>query len=239
MDANRYPRDVVDRVLARRGRLHAFESLESARTALLVVDMQTGFLREGSPGEMPSAREIVPGINRLADATRAAGGQVVWIISTYGPNESDRWPVLFDHIMSPERAAAFRGILTEGVEDHAVWPLLRQADGDAVVAKNRFSGFVGSAGRLESLLRERGIDTVLIVGTVTNVCCESTAREAAMLDFKTIMVSDANAGRSEAEDIETYSVFLAAFGDVMTADEVIALLEAGPSGNEQAASAAQ
>ena len=94
-------------------------------------------------------------------------------------------------------------------------------DADPVVHKNRFGGFIGSQGRLQRVLCELGVDTVLIVGTVTNVCCETTAREAAAYDFRTIMISDANGGRSAEEDAWTYAVCLASYGDVMTADEAM------------------
>lgn len=227
MEAERYPKEVVARVMLHRGRLHAFETLDPASTALLVVDMQVAFIRPGSQFEVPAARRVVPAINRLARGLRAAGGRVVWIVSTYGPRPADRWSLLFDHVMSPDVGQAFRAALSTGADGHAIWPELEVEPGDDVVGKNRFSGFAGSRGRLERLLRRRGIDTVLIAGTVTNVCCESTARDAAMLNFKTIMLSDANGGRSEAEDLVTYSVFLKAFGDVMSTEEVLAGLRAG------------
>ena len=72
-----------------------------------------------------------------------------------------------------------------------------------------------------AVLHDLGVDTVLVVGTVTNVCCETTAREAAAYDFKTIMISDANAAPLREEDAWTYAVCLASYGDVMTADEAL------------------
>jgi len=61
-------REIVERVLARRGRLHLFESLDPKRTALLVIDMQNAFVAPGAPMEVPAARAIVGPINRLAAA---------------------------------------------------------------------------------------------------------------------------------------------------------------------------
>jgi ureidoacrylate peracid hydrolase len=160
---------------------------------------------------------------------RQAGGHVVWLISTYGPDPQDRWSPLFDHIFSGEHGDRFRAGLTEGAEGHAIWPELQRDPADAVVSKNRFGGFSGSRGRLERLLRDKEIDSVVITGTVTNVCCETTAREAAMLDFKTTMVSDANAGRSAEADWHTFGLFLQIFGDVLSTDEIIHRLgTAGP-----------
>jgi len=232
-----WPAGLVERITERRGRLHCYDRLEPARTALLVVDMQTAFLKPEWPTSLAAAREIVPTVNRLAKAVRAAGGQVIWIVSTYGPKEDDRWRILFEHVMGPKAGAFFREVLSEGHEGHVIWPHLEVCREDATVAKNRFSAFCGSAGRLERLLKERGIDTLLVAGTVTNVCCESTAREAAFRDFKTIMVSDANAGRSETDNLVTFSTFIRAFGDVMSSAEVMARLAAAASTVRPAAAA--
>ena len=220
MEPPQIPQRVIDRVLRRRGRLHVYESLDAASTALLVVDLQVHFMREGSPSEMPSARAIVPTINRLAGTLRARGGHVVWVVSTYGPDEERNWANL-DVVLGEEAAAVFRGGLSEGAAGHAIWPDLDVRESDPLVHKNRFGGFIGSQGRLAQVLRDRGVDTVLVVGTVTNVCCETTAREAAAYDFRTVMISDANAGRSAEEDAWTYAVCFATYGDVLTADEAI------------------
>ena len=143
------------------------------------------------------------------------------MVSTYGPDEARNWANL-DRVLGEEAAAVFRGGLSEGAAGHAIWPDLDVRDTDPLVHKNRFGAFIGSQGRLEAqVLRDRGVDTVLVVGTVTNVCCETTAREAAAYDFKTVMISDANAGRSAEEDAWTYAVCFATYGDVLTADEVI------------------
>ena len=224
MDADRYPKEIVEQVMKRRGRFHAFKAFDPATTALLVVDMQVAFLREGSLFEIPAARQVVPTINRLARALRDAGGRVVWVVSTYGPKSEDRWSIMFDHIMGLDVGKAFLAGLTDGAEGHAIWPELDVEAGEPIVAKNRLGGFIGSRGRLDQVLRDLGIETVLIAGTVTNVCCESTAREAAMHDYKTVMLSDANGGRTDEEDLQTYSVFLRTFGDVMSTDDVLARL---------------
>ena len=97
---------------------------------------------------------------------------MVWVISTYGPEEDRNWDNL-DTILGEEAAAVFRAGLSEGADGHAIWPALDLRDTVPVVRKNRFGGFLGSQGCLESVLHDLG------VGTVTNVCCEPTAREAA------------------------------------------------------------
>ena len=225
MHAGGIPEDVINRCMARRGRLHTFESIDPAHTAMLVVDMQNAFVAEGATAQIPSARGVVPNINRINAALRQAGGLVVWIVSTYGPDEENRWPIMYDHVFGEEQGKAFRASLSTGAPGHSIYGSLERHTDDVTVSKNRFSAFVGSGGGLEELLRERGIDTVLVTGTVTSVCCESTAREAAMRNFKTVMITDANAGRDDEEHWASLANILLGFGDVYSTDEVIGLIE--------------
>jgi ureidoacrylate peracid hydrolase len=78
---------------------------------------------------------------------------------------------------------------------------------------------------LHERLQALGIDTAIVVGTSTNACCESTARDAMMLNYKTIMVSDGNATRSEAEHNASLTAFYTIFGDVMDTDMLIQCLQ--------------
>jgi ureidoacrylate peracid hydrolase len=217
----------IDISLRRRGQVQPFSTIDAAKTALLVVDMQTGFIAPGAVGEIPTAREIVPKINRLAGALRSAGGTVVWIVSTYGPGAEQDWTTFFKFIITGETSDRFRLAFSEGAPDHALWRELDRRPDDAVVSKNRLTPFADPQRALESMLRARGIEMVLVVGTVTNVCCECTARDAAMRNFKTIMISDANASRNDVEHNATLSIFLQAFGGVLSTDEAIALIEGG------------
>jgi ureidoacrylate peracid hydrolase len=230
------PAHVERRIVERRGRLHPFEAIDPARTALVVIDMQNAFLAPGAPVETPSARALVPNINRLAAATRSAGGTVAWV--SVHVNRADEWPVYCNHMLSRATATQLIASLTEGSEGHALWPALQVQPGDLRVPKTRFSAFLPSACALPSMLRERGIDTVLVTGTLTSVCCESSARDAAMQDFKAIMVSDANATRTDEEHAAALIAFLQSFGDVRTTDESIGLLERGMARQPNAAATA-
>jgi ureidoacrylate peracid hydrolase len=217
----------IDISMRRRGRAQPFATIEPRKTALLVVDMQTGFVAPGAAAEIPVAREIVPNINRLAGALRRAGGTVVWIVSTYGPGAEKDWPTFFNFIITGETSDRFRLAFEEGRPEHALWRELDRQPGDPVVSKNRLTPFADPSHAMETLLRARGVEMVLIVGTVTNVCCECTARDAAMRDFKTIMISDANASRNDDEHNATLSIFLQAFGGVLSTDEAIQLIDGG------------
>ena len=93
---------------------------------------------------------------------------------------------------------------------------------DEIVQKHRFSAFIQGASDLPQRLTAQSIDTVLITGTVTNVCCESSARDAMMLNFRTVMVSDGNAANNDQEHASSLIAFYLNFGDVLTTDEAIA-----------------
>src|SRR5436309_15617978 len=96
------PSYAIERALARRGRLHPFDGLDPAKTALVVVDLQNGFMAPGQPAETPNARELVPAVNRLAGATRAAGGTVGWIQNTITPESVESRSVWFGDFGSGE-----------------------------------------------------------------------------------------------------------------------------------------
>ena len=214
----------IDISLRRRGRVQPFATIEPHKTALLVVDMQTGFVAPDAVGEIPVAREIVPNINRLAGALRKAGGTVVWIVSTYGPGAEKDWTTFFDFILTGETSERFRLAFAEGAPAHALWRELDRDAADLVISKNRLTPFADPSRELETQLRARGIEMALIVGTVTNVCCECTARDAAMRNFKTIMISDANASRNDVEHNATLSIFLQAFGGVLSTEQALGLI---------------
>src|ERR1700741_3657277 len=192
------PQAAIDRVLKRRDQLHVFNDIDPARTALVVVDLQNGFMAPGQPAEVAQARKIVPNVNRLARATRAAGGTVVWIQNTITSETEKSWSVWFGHFAREEWGPRMRQAFTPGDFGHALYPELDVAQGDLRVRKTRFSALIQGSSDLDAILRARSIDTLVVVGTATNVCCESTARDAMMLNYKVFFVSDANACRTDA-----------------------------------------
>ena len=211
---------VRNRVVRRQGKLVSHETIDAARSALVVIDMQNYFVAEGFPLEVPVAREIVPNINRLATAMRDVGGLVVWIQST-ATGGLERWGNHHRYTLSAEAARTRLASLDEAAEGFKLYPTLEPAPADPRVKKITYSAFIAGSSDLDTLLRRRGIETVLIAGTVTNVCCESSARDAMMLDYRVIMLSDANAALTDEEHAATLNSFLVAFGDVMTSDDVI------------------
>ena len=216
------PQHIVDRVVARRGAAHAYNWFDPARTALVAVDLQNGFMKPGVAFSLvEQAQSIVPNVNRLASALRKAGGTVVWVYNTFTEETLVSWSHMHEYLTRPERRQKRIEVMSEGTEGHALWPDLITVPEDLRVKKLRYSAFIQGSSDLEGQLRVRGIDTVLIVGCATNVCCESTARDAMMLNFKTVMVSDANAASTDEEHANALVAFYLIFGDVITTDEVI------------------
>jgi ureidoacrylate peracid hydrolase len=217
---------VLERVIRRAGRPHPFDVIEPAKTALVIIDMQNYFMKPGFQGEVPMARKIVPTVNRLAAATRELGGHVVWVKNTTtGTRES--WSVLHDWLQTPDRRDRRYASMELGQEGHALWGELDARPEDAQIVKKRFSAFIQGSSDIEAYLRGRGIDTLLIGGTATQVCCESSARDAMMLNFKVIMVPDALATYSDEEQNISLRAFYSNFGDLQTADQAIASLKRG------------
>ena len=217
------PESAIAGAMQQRGKLNRFDKIVGPQTALVVIDLQNVFMLPGMPVEVPTAREIVPNVNRLADAVRMAGGKVVWVQMTLN-GQQESWSVFFE---GERRRDAFKD-LQRGSHGHALHRDLDVKGGDLVIEKRRYSAFIQGSSDIDRILRELGIDTVVIVGTLTNVCCESSARDAMMLNYKLVFVSDANAAISDAEHNATLGTILRVFGDVTTTEETIARLVAKP-----------
>lgn len=218
------PADVVERIVRRRGRAHVFEAFDPVRTALVVIDMQNAFVRAGmGHAHCPAAAGIVPVLNRLAAGLRSAGGRVAWIRTAHASGSPQDWSVLYDHLI-PLTAGAREEALTPGSPGHALVDELDVDPADAIVEKYRYSAFLPGASTLPALLRAEGRDTVMICGTVTNVCCESSARDAMMLNFKTVMVSDGNAAGDDATHWASLTTFYSTFGDVLSSRQILGRL---------------
>src|SRR5215467_3642935 len=114
---------VKERLFRRQGKLLSHDEIDAARTALVVVDMQNHFVAEGFPAEVPLSREIVPVINRLARATRAVGGQVVWVQTT-ATGALEHWANHHKYMLVPERAAKRLASLDESADGFKLYAAL-------------------------------------------------------------------------------------------------------------------
>lgn len=215
-----FPQWVVERVVARQGRLHTYDTLAAERTAFVVIDLQNYYTQPGYLGECAPARATFPAVNRLANALREAGGHVIWV-QTSADGADDFWSHHHAHMLTPARSARRLRELASAHEGFQIAPGLQPHPQDERVVKRCYSALVPGSSRLDEVLRERGVTHVLIGGTVTNVCCESTARDAMMMDYATIMVDDALSAVTPAEHEHCLNNWMLFFGDVLSTDEVV------------------
>ncbi len=210
------PEKIVRKVVARRGRLHAFETIEPARTALVVIDLDRATVGRGD-----GCKQMVSAVNAVASAVRRSGGVVAWVLS-----RMDVMPPNFVAILGADQATRY---FNDGQPDGPglrLWPELDAKDGDPRATKTGASAFFPGKCDLKDQLDPRGIDTLLIAGTVTNICCESSARDATELGYKVILISDALEGHAHGLHEATLATFYRIFGDVRPSAEVISLLSA-------------
>lgn len=204
----------IERVIGRQGRPLVHEDVPPEQTALVVVDMQNYFLDPSSPASAPNARAIVPNINRTAAALRAKGGKVVWIRTLFTEDALHAIPHFHHVLMTPPRFETRCAMLDREAEGSQIWPELEVKDEDLVVEKTRYSGMIQGASALDNILRAAGITAIWVAGTMTNACCESTARDAMMLNYRTTMIHDANASIRDDEHAASLINFYLFFGDV-------------------------
>ncbi|MBL8665187.1 MAG: cysteine hydrolase [Candidatus Odyssella sp.] len=223
-------KEIVDRVLARRRRYHLFDRLDPKKTALVVVDMQSAFVEPGSPAEVPASRGIVGAINGLAAGLRRLGGTVIWVThANIHTNGGSDWSMFFENFVAADVRQRTIESLAPTAPGQKVWRDMRVDPGDVHVVKNRYSALIPGSSNLERVLRGLGIENLLVAGTKTNVCCEATGRDAMMMDFRVVMVSDCLAALSDDEHRASLETFIQQFGDVMTSEEVVAVLSARPN----------
>ncbi|MCL2438163.1 MAG: cysteine hydrolase [Coriobacteriia bacterium] len=200
-------------------------NIERGRCALLVIDMQNDFVREGAIMEVPEARNQLPRIATLIETCRALDIPIIYTVHqtdpVFNPLEIATFPHLIDGGMR---------LGTDGIE---VVNELEPAENDYVLRKRRYSAFYQTD--LEIVLRNTSgaseddvcsalpVDTLIICGTVSNICCESTARDAYYRDYKVIFGSDVCSALNKAAHDATLAN-MELFGQVMTSSEVITAL---------------
>lgn len=159
--------------------------------------MQNCFCAPGGQAEVPLARNIVSNINKISEVCRISKIPVIWVnwgLRLDGSDSGLIWK-FYGHL-GPDLVSNPMGIglNTKGQE---IYLELKTNRSDYFVIKRRYSAFIDGSSELELLLSTMERDTVIITGTSTDTCCESTARDAMMLDFKVIFISNATATYTE------------------------------------------
>lgn len=223
---------VKERLALIRGGLRLYTDLQPTRSAFVVIDMQNAFVAEGGVIEVPASREIIPVINGMAAECRELGVPVIWIRSHHPKGGSD-WRHFFDHFVRPERREAAAAALSDDAPTSRFHPDMDIRDEDYIVFKNRYSCMIPGSSSLERLVRSLGCDTLLLAGTKTNICVESTARDAMMLDFRVVVLSDATAALTDEEHQASLNVLVQEFADVLVTGDVIEELRANAGGADR------
>jgi ureidoacrylate peracid hydrolase len=200
-----------------------FFTVDPRRSALIVIDMQKAFVSEGGPLETPGARSMIPRLERLIHFARKCGMPVVWTQSDHRPP--------YGGLMLRKFPVIGEGLLWRDEPSFAMYPhMLQPQEGkrEYVIVKHKFDAFFETD--LDAILRYHGVNTVIITGTATNVCCESTARAAYMRDYMVAFPHDTNATFDETMHQATLQNIDLFFGRVMSTDELIAELQEGLAG---------
>lgn len=211
--------------------------LDLDRTALIVVDMQNAFASPGGMLDLAGvdvrpAHDAVANARLVCEAARAAQVPVVYLTIGWpadqstagGPDSPNPQKELALRLMR-ERPELRGKLLTFGTWDFAIVDELAPEPSDTVIVKSRYSGFAGT--ELDSVLRTRGVRNLLIAGIASNVCVESTIRDAYFLEYWPVMIADATmpAGSAEIQRATVYNVSTF-FGWVTTAEDVATSLRA-------------
>jgi ureidoacrylate peracid hydrolase len=219
----------------RRARMDALLALRPASTALLVIDMQRGFVHAGEAMEVPAAREAVPRIRTLVDAFRAKGRPVVFTEFVY----SDAAPLLVGAI-HPEHLRALpgtpRGFGVPSSSCHEDDPSVATVDelapraDELVVRKRWYDAFAGTP--LDGALRARGVDTLVVTGTMTDICVLATVVGAFSREYRITVVEDAVTTLWPEIHRATLDIIGRAYGRITSAKEVADVVGAWESAKE-------
>jgi nicotinamidase-related amidase len=205
--------------------LNDFPALEPGRTAIVNVDMQAAFVAEDQPYGTAHARDIVANVNALSRAMRAADAPVIWTRQTY-TSEPPLAPPEWQYDPGRPGVAAGMAALTAGSSGHGLYARMEIAKGDRVLDKYRYGAFSCPASALPETLEQLGAAMLIITGTLTNCCVESTAREANMAGYKVIVAADATCAVTDAEHNAALMNLRLNFADIRRTTELLRMIGA-------------
>jgi nicotinamidase-related amidase len=203
--------------------------------ALVVVDMQNDFVRVGAPLEVPTARDTIPAHRALIAECRRLGIPVIYTKFLAGPERTLIWQ--WSPALAPPVRCCWKGVkraygdTAELLECTEIIAELAPEPGDPIVEKFGYGSFHNT--HLDDLLRARRVESVLITGTVTQICVDETARESFQRGYPTTIVADAVSSYLPDLHDATLKNFALKFGWVSTSDEVIAELRRHQQGGSQ------
>ncbi len=184
-------------------------SLNVSRSALLVIDMQNFFLDPESPSFTCGGLAILPNLRRLIAAFREAGRPVIYTCHVHQADGADAGIMKW----------WWEGMCVEGTPGSLVHDEIAPCPGEKIVYKHRYSAFYNTD--LETVLRGLGIEDLVISGIMTNMCCESTARDAYYRDHRVFFLADGTGSVTEEMHLATLLNLAFGFAHVTTTDDVI------------------
>jgi nicotinamidase-related amidase len=197
-----------------------------AKPALLIVDMQNDFVRVGAPMEVPQARDTISQHQQLIQHFRRTRLPIVYTRFLAGPKSRLLWE--FSPKLAPPILACHAGHKRFYADIHKTLECIEIIDElapkqeDLVIDKLGYGAFHGT--KLDDALRQRGVESLIVTGTVTQICVEETAREAFHYGYKTTVVSDAVSSYLPDLHAATLKNFGLKFGWVSTTSEVLQAL---------------
>lgn len=180
------------------------------KTALLVIDMQNDFVEQNALIEVADIRKSIPKFREFINKCREKGIMVIYTKH------------IFDMVNNPIEARLFPGLAEQGLRENTngaeIHQKLRPAEEDIIIKKKRYDAFIGT--ELELILKAKGIENVIITGTMSNVCCESTARTAMMKDFNVFFTSDLTFTSDQMVHNNTLKNIASHFGKVLNSKDI-------------------
>jgi ureidoacrylate peracid hydrolase len=202
------------------------DKVDPRDAALVLVDVQNDFCAEGGAmhregRDLSLVKTMIPRLERLIDAARAAKVRLVWIRCAYntGPNHylSEAW---LEQAKRRRNGAYVQYPVCEPGEWNGDFFQVKPLADEVIVTKHRYGAFEGTD--LDLVLRSRGIRSVIITGVATNVCCETAARQAFMKDYYVVFTSDCTATFSQAQHDATLFNIDQFFGEVASSEQIMA-----------------
>jgi len=187
--------------------------LSKSRCALLVIDMQKHFLDPESGSFICGGPAIVPGLKTLLAAFRTAGRPVVFTRHVHHPDGIDAGIMKW----------WWEGMCVEGTPPSEVTPALKPLKREKVVLKHRYSAFFGTD--LDTVLRCQRVEDLVITGVLTNLCCETTTRDAYCRDYRTFFLADGTATINEEMHVASLLNLCYGFSHVTTVNDVVRSLK--------------
>ncbi len=184
--------------------------MNNGKKALLIIDMQTDFVKEGAPIEVKGIRKNITAFKEFIDFCRDKGLLIVYTRHCYSPNTNPIEAKLFSHIRKP--------YLQKGSRGWQICDDLKPEKSDVLIDKTRYDAFFKTS--LHTLLQKNKVKEIIITGTMTEICCESTARSAMYHNYDLIFCDDLTYTSDPMRHKRTLQVIESHFGKVLKKNEI-------------------